>query len=85
MNSGWYGCFSVGCCNIFVYGSSICLYRSEIFFIINSAAHVPAFAYIEYICNAAGGCAALCAGCTAVSVCVMRFLVYNRLMYSKGF
>lgn len=51
---------------------------SEKFFIINSAAHVPAFAYIEYICNAAGGCA-------AVSVCVMRFLVYNRLMYSKGF
>lgn len=46
---------------------------------------MPAFAYIEYICNAAGGCAALCAGCAAVSVCVMRFLVYNRLMYSKGF
>lgn len=43
---------------------------SEKFFIINSAAHVPAFAYIEYICNAAGGCAALCAGCAAVSVCV---------------
>lgn len=43
---------------------------SEKFFIINSAAHVPAFAYIEYICNAAGGCAALCAGWAAVSVCV---------------